>query len=252
MQIDNRPFDIAGPISRRSIVFIHGMRLTRSMWMPQMESLSSEYRVIALDLPGHGALEGDRFRLVVAVDQVARVIDEAAQGRALVVGLSLGGFVAMVFGAKYPKKAQGLVLVGSTSRPFSISTLAFQFSILLASIVGRSVLPGLNAWLFRKTFPPYISEGLIRGGFFFGSVPGVIWEILGRDFRCDLRAYPGPVLIVNGERDSYLRRSEGSYLAAAVNARLEIIPKAGHLSNLEQPQLFTEAIRRFARSLSAE
>jgi pimeloyl-ACP methyl ester carboxylesterase len=157
----------------------------------------------------------------------------------------------MVFGAKYPSKATGLVLAGCTSGPFSIGTLAFQFSVALASVIGRPLLPQLNAWLFRKTFPAYIAERLIRGGFFFGAVPAVVWEILGRDFRRDLSAYSGPVLIVNGERDSHLRKKEATYLAAAPNAALEIIPRAGHLSNLEQPQFFTDAIRRFARSLSA-
>jgi pimeloyl-ACP methyl ester carboxylesterase len=156
----------------------------------------------------------------------------------------------MVFGAKYPEKAVGLILAGCTSGPFSIGTLAFQFSMFLASVVGRALLPQFNAWLFRKTLPPYVSEALIRGGFFFESVPAVVWQILGRDFRRDLSAYSGPVLIINGERDSYLRKKEVSYVAAAANASLEIIPRAGHLSNLEQPEFFTDAIRCFARLVS--
>lgn len=102
-----KTYDLAGPEGARTIVFLHGMRVTRRMWEPQMGRLSSRFRVIAADLPGHGSRKDELFHVERAVEELAEVIDQAAGGRALVVGLSLGGYIAMEFGARYPRKAAG-------------------------------------------------------------------------------------------------------------------------------------------------
>src|SRR5436309_493356 len=107
-------YDVAGPDTAAPIVFVHGAQVTRKVWQPQMRALASEYRVIALDMPGHGSLAGRHFRLPDAVQRIADVVDEAANGRAIIVGLSLGSYVVMEFAHQHPDKAAGLVLSGCT------------------------------------------------------------------------------------------------------------------------------------------
>ena len=63
-------YDVVGPRDAFPIVLVHGVSWTRRMWMPQLEALSDEFRVIALDLPGHGALREQPFRLKAAVQTV--------------------------------------------------------------------------------------------------------------------------------------------------------------------------------------
>ncbi|HEX7346598.1 MAG TPA: alpha/beta fold hydrolase, partial [Candidatus Limnocylindrales bacterium] len=100
----------AGPADASAIVFVHGTRLTRTAWTAQLDALGDTYRVIAMDLPGHGSLADRRFTIADAADELARVIENAAGGRAVVVGLSLGGYVAMDLAARRPELIRGLVL----------------------------------------------------------------------------------------------------------------------------------------------
>lgn len=127
-------FDVAGLASGHAIVFVHGMRVARRMWEPQMKALASEYRVIAMDLPGHGSLRNEPFHVEQAVETLAKIIDQAASGRALVVGISLGGYVAMELGAKYPKKAAGLVIASASVEPSGWYNLPYRIlSALMAN-----------------------------------------------------------------------------------------------------------------------
>src|SRR6266849_10958032 len=89
--------DAAGPTGANAILFAHGTRMTRKMWLPQMEALADEYRVVAVDLPGHGAMAGTPFQMDAAVRGIADAVDAATNGRALLVGSSLGGYVSLEF-----------------------------------------------------------------------------------------------------------------------------------------------------------
>ena len=83
-------YDVVGPRDAFPIVLVHGVSWTRKMWMPQMEALSDEFRVIALDLLGHGGLRDQPFRLKAAVKAVMESLRQQTHDRALIVGLSLG------------------------------------------------------------------------------------------------------------------------------------------------------------------
>src|SRR5262249_38693632 len=88
-----RAYDVAGPAGARPILFVHGTRVTRSMWLPQLRGLADEYRVLATDLPGHGALAHQRFEPEAAMQQIGAVLDDEGCERALLVGSSLGGYL---------------------------------------------------------------------------------------------------------------------------------------------------------------
>jgi pimeloyl-ACP methyl ester carboxylesterase len=244
-------YDVAGPVDAPAIVFAHGTRLTRAAWAPQMEMLSDTYRVVALDLPGHGVLADRDFTVASAADELGRVVAEAAGGRAVIVGLSLGGYVAMDLAAREPGRVRGLVLSGATQEPIGLPATPYM---ALAWALERFDGPGLdalNAWFFRTRFPPAIAEPIVTGGFYSTGGAAALRDIIGQRFAPRLAAYDGPVLIVNGDLDPLFRLGAGRFARAARHARRIRLAGASHLANLDRPEAFNEALRRFMGSLES-
>jgi pimeloyl-ACP methyl ester carboxylesterase len=242
-------YDIAGPADAPAIVFIHGTRLTRKAWTAQMDALSDEFRTIAIDLPGHGVLADVPFSLTDATDRLAAIIDREAGGRAIVTGLSLGGFVAMDLASRFPERVAGLVLAGATVEPTGLGRLGIQFlAWFLATFDGRA-LNAFNGWFFRFRFPRSIADPIVTAGFFSRGGAAALRSIVGQAFRPRLASYPGRTLIIEGTLDLPLRMGERSFLLATQHGRIVRLAGATHLSNLDRPAAFSDAVRRFARSL---
>lgn len=241
-----------GPPAAPAIVFVHGMRLTRAAWAAQLDELGDEFRAIAVDLPGHGARAGEPFTLEGAADVVAATIrEQAADGRAVVVGLSLGGYVAMVLAAREPERVRGLVLAGATAEPVGVWSMAYRALAAAMDRFDGPALERLNAWFFRARYPAPIADPIVAGGFWSKGGATALRTLLGQRFAPRLAAYPGPTLILNGEWDLPFRLSAGTFAAAARDARRVRLAGALHLSNLDRPAAFNEAVRRFARSVGA-
>jgi len=246
--------DAAGPPGFPTIVLVHSLGMTRHLWEAQLHGgvLTQDYRVVAPDLPGHGALADVPFRIDTATQRLAGLIDRYAAGRAVVVGLSLGGYVSMRLAARHPERVAGLVLASCSADPRGMSALSFRILAWLIRAVGDRWYAALNTRLFRRTMPPAIAETQIGAGFYFGALPDVADELVGRDARAWLTAYSGPVLLLNGARDPWFRRHEQAFLAACRTARCEVLPGAAHLANLDQPDAFAQTIVHFARSIGWE
>jgi pimeloyl-ACP methyl ester carboxylesterase len=240
---------VDGPAGAPAIVFVHGTRLTRTMWRAQVDDLRDAYRVIALDLPGHGVLANQPFTVTAAADEVARVIDEAAGGRAVVVGLSLGGYVAMELAARRPELVRGLVLSGATAEPVGVRATPYR---ALAWAMGRfdgARLNGLNAWFFRTRYAPAIARPILEGGFWSAGGAAALRALIGERFAPRLAAYPGPTLILNGDLDVLFRLTSRSFALVAQDARRVRLRGATHLANLDRPGAFSAAVRRFVDGL---
>jgi pimeloyl-ACP methyl ester carboxylesterase len=243
----------AGPPDAQAIVFVHGTRVTGSMWWAQQTALARDFRTIAVDLPAHGTRSGEPFTLERATDAVAAAIrDHAAGGRAVVVGLSLGGYVAMSLAAREPQLVRGLVLSGATAEPIGLRSKPYLRLALVMDRVDRDRLARINAWFFRTRYPAAIAEPIVAGGFWSAGGASALRAIVGERFIPRLAAYPGPTLILNGEFDFPFRLGARSFAAAAQDARRVRLAGASHLANLDRPAAFTEAVRRFAMSLEPD
>jgi pimeloyl-ACP methyl ester carboxylesterase len=165
--------------------------------------------------------------------------------------LSLGGYVAMVLAARDPECVRGLVLAGATAEPVGIRSVAYRALAVAMDRFDGPRLERLNAWFFRARYPGPIAEPIIAAGFWSKGGSQALRTLFGQRFAPRLATYAGPTLILNGEWDLLFRLSAGTFAAAAQDAHRMRLGGALHLSNLDQPAAFNEAVRRFARSLGA-
>lgn len=252
--VAERPAEVGvtagGRLDAPAIVFLHGTRLSRAVWTPQLEALSDKFRVIALDLPGHGERAMEPFTLDGAVEVVAAAIRQgAAGGKAVVVGLSLGGYVAMSLAARHPELVRGLVIAGASAEPVGVRLLGYRaFAAALARVGGRRI-ERVNSWFFRTHYPAAIAEPIVAGGFWSSGGAVALRTLFNQRFVPRLAAYPGPTLILNGELDLLFRLSARTFATAGRDARRVILSGAPHLSNLDRPAAFSLAVRNFAESI---
>jgi pimeloyl-ACP methyl ester carboxylesterase len=242
-------YDVAGPVDASSIVFVHGTWLARSSWSAQLADLADAYRVIAMDLPGHGTLADRPFTLRAAADELERVIVEAAGERAVVVGLSLGGYVAMDLAARRPDLIRALVLAGATQEPVGLRARPY---LALAWAVDRLAghgLARLDRWLLRVRYAPAIADPILADAVQPTGGSVALRALVGERFVPRLAAYPGPVLIVNGEWDLLFRLGARAFSSVARDARRVRVRGAGHLVNLDRPEAFNAAVRHFVERL---
>lgn len=245
-------YDVAGPAHAFPIVLLHGAAWTRNMWVQQIDALSDEFRVIAVDLPGHGALHEQPFQLAPACQIVMESLKQETADRALIVGLSLGGYVAMACAHNHPQDIAGLVLSGCCLDYRGVlGFLSRLDSSLVTTLFSEHRLTRMQEKALRSQFPENIVEAQLKAGFFWKAMPQIYRELAAHDFHALLRSFMGPVLIVNGENDKQNRKGEAGLLRAAQDGRIEIIARANHLCNLDQPEAFTHQVRTLAKRLNA-
>jgi pimeloyl-ACP methyl ester carboxylesterase len=244
---------VAAPADARpTIVFLHGTVLAGSAWTAQIAALGDAFHCLAPDLPGHGTAVDVPFTIDAAVDRVVGLIDrEAHGGRAILVGLSLGGYVAMALAARTPERVAGLAIAGATADPVGLQSLGFRALATVFEVVPEPALDGVYRWFFRHRFPASIADPIFADGFSFAGGVVALRSLVGQRFTPRLAAYPGPSLLINGEFDLFFRPTERAFADAAVDPRRTLIRRATHLSNLDQPARFSRAIRAFATGIGA-
>jgi pimeloyl-ACP methyl ester carboxylesterase len=108
----------------------------------------------------------------------------------------------------------------------------------------------LNRWFFRTRYPPAIADPIIDSGFHSAGGSAALRALVGQRFAPRLAAYPGPVLILNGQLDVLFRFGARAFLEGARDVRRVRIQGATHLANLDRPAAFTAAVRRFVDGLA--
>lgn len=243
------------------IIFLHAFPLNRTMWRGQIMALLNEqrYRLVALDFRGFG--ESDTGVGVTTMEQLADdvigLMDNLGMQQAILCGLSMGGYVSFAAQRKYPQRINGLILADTKPEADNGEVQANREKVALqAETVGTSVIadaqiPRLITEQTRKQHPEV--EMLLRRMIEATSAAGLAAASRGMGQRLDsndvLVSIDCPTLVIVGEQDGITPPTIAqSYAAKIAGAQCVVIPQAGHLSNLEQPELFLEAVRSFLRS----
>ncbi|WAE76184.1 alpha/beta hydrolase [Streptomonospora nanhaiensis] len=222
------------------IVLVHGLRVSGSMWRPQVELLEGQgCTVVAPDLPGHGSRRGEEFSLGRAVDTVLEAIDGVG-GRALLVGLSLGGFVSIAAAGAAPGRVAGLVAASCTAKPAQSLAQVYRIpAVLMDRLPDKGAT--LNERFHRLTLRDGAAEAVLDGGLAVEAATAVIDAVSEMDPLSALASYKGPVWLINGARDHF-RIHEKQFFDACADGRLVNVPRAGHMVSLDQPVNFSRIV----------
>ena len=246
---DSRHWSVAGPVAAPAIVFVHGAMMGRSVWRPQLDALSGRFRVIAVDQPGHGTLHKQPFTLDVAVQNVVDAIDREAGGAAVLVGLSLGGYVSMAVAGQFPERVRGLIIAGATREPVGLSRIGFHLYGWSLRLVPERVVGAVAIRWFRMRYGGEVAAAITAGGHFSRGGSRAVRHLVGGGFRERLRAYGGPILAINGATDLVFAIGAKRFLSGVPGARYRVIGRAGHLSNVDRPDEFTGLVEDFIGTL---
>ncbi|HSL97807.1 MAG TPA: alpha/beta fold hydrolase [Candidatus Deferrimicrobiaceae bacterium] len=239
-----RPWRIEGPAEGPPIVFVHGALMSHSVWRPQLDALSGRFRCLAVDLPGHGVLVEERFTLDRGVATVRAAIDQAG-GRAVVVGLSLGGYVAMALAGRHADAVRGLVIAGCTREPDRLSRAVFVAYALALRVVPQGPLRVIVDRLLRRHYGPTLAAAITSGGYHPRGGGFGVRAIVGGRFRERLLRYGGPILAINGTHDLVFHVGARRFLAGVPDVSWVALRGANHLSNVDRPAEFSAAIEAF-------
>ena len=232
------------------VVLVHGSRLSAAQWAPVLPRLTPYVDAVAVDLPGHGARAGEEFTLARCSEVVQAEVAASAPGApVVVVGHSLGGYVALVHAARHSADLAGVVLAGCSADPVGPGAAVYRGVASLTERLGPERMERLTVRFLRRHYPPEVSEPVIAGGYYPGPTADAWREVMGQcrarmlaDARC-------PVLLLNGQYDQF-RLGERRFRRACPAAGIEHVPGAGHLANLSRPEEFADAVLRFVRRVT--
>jgi pimeloyl-ACP methyl ester carboxylesterase len=235
------------------VLLLHGARTSGTMFRRQLEALDrASVPALALDLPGHGAQLGGRFTLDGAVDAVRAGVRQLG-GRALVVGVSLGGYVAIEHRFRHPEESAGLVAASCSTPPASrLRDLWMAAARWIEHWPDQGAR--LNDTLVGLTLTAEAAVDIGAGGYALEVMTDVLREVGNSDTLAALAGGSSPVWIVNGRFDHF-RTRERSMLDAAraggTPARLVVVPHARHTVSLDAPVAFTRVVLETVATLSA-
>lgn len=237
-----------GPV----ILLIHGFPLSGELWTPLIERMGGDYRLIVPDLRGHGrSLVAPTASMGEFADDLNALLDTVGERSAVIVGLSMGGYVAMEFCRRYDDRVRALMLCDTRAEPDSPEAAADRRA--LAERVVAEGSPIIADAMVGKLFAPH-APGQLKQQWrnIMAATPpaGVAAALRGMADRVDsfdtLRAFQKPALIVAGEHDTITPPSTARAMHAVLpDARIQIISDAGHMPPVENPDRFAFLLRRF-------
>jgi pimeloyl-ACP methyl ester carboxylesterase len=242
------------------LVLLHAFPLSSRMWQPQLDELpgtdGSAARVLAVDLRGFGGTEPgtDEPSLDLLADDVALLLDRAGIERAVVGGLSMGGYVAMALARRHPDRLSGLLLADTKATADTDRARANRERIAAAVLARDSVALLVDEQVPSPLFGPTTARerpklvDRLRRMVEEASPEAVAWAqraMAARTGSLDVLAELAvPALVVVGEEDTVTPVSDAEAMAAVLpDVVLTVIPAAGHLSSLEAPDTFNWAVR---------
>lgn len=199
------------------------------MWAPQQAALSDEMHLLMPDLPGFGRSRLEECGIGLSVEACASCL-RAGERPAVVVGVSYGGWVAVLLAARYPELVLGVLISGVRPR-LSRSLVMLQaaaFRTMPAGRLKRGSTGSIEAAKIEK-------RNLIKASYALGEV----------DLMSSLARIKAPTVVFAPSRDWFMRAHVAEVAGAIPSATLIAVPDAGHLWTAQQPDRLTECIRAF-------
>jgi 3-oxoadipate enol-lactonase len=236
------------------VVFSHSLACDLSMWEEQAAALKSGFKVLRFDTRGHGGSDAPAgaYSLDQLADDLHGLLAVLGVTRPHFVGLSMGGMIGMTYALKYPGTFKSLVLCDTSSRigPDAQPIWDERIRTALQSGMEPLVEPTLKRWFteaFLSKRPPVVERvaRMIRTTPPVGYA-GCCHAIPKIDLTSRLRAIDCPTRVVVGEQDVGTPVAMSRAIQEAIpGSDLVILPSASHLSNLEQPAAFNQALLDF-------
>jgi len=242
----------AGP----ALVLLHPFPFARTVWAGLADALAAHRRVIAVDARGFGEtpLAGP-LAIADIADDLAALLDRLAIARATVLGMSMGGYAALAFAARHRERLSALVLADTRAAADSAETRAARAGALatIADVGAPAYLAASLPRLLSPSAPPALVAHLrARAETRAASLRAGVEALRDRpDRTAELGAIACPTLVVCGEHDQVTPAVEMKQIAAAISgARFVPIANAGHLSHIEAPGAFLQAVTSFVGTLA--
>lgn len=253
MAVDLQTMDLG---TGAPLVLLHAFPLSSAMWLDQHGELAKACRVVAPDLRGFGGSQlGDAEPSLDAMaDDVAALLDVRRIDRAVIGGVSMGGYVTMALLRRHRDRVAGVVLVDTKATPDPGPARERRERIAARAEAGD------DAVLIEEVLPDLVGEttkrdraevyGRVRELVRAAPGPAVAWAQRAMARRPDsfdtLRAFDGPALVVVGEEDVLSSDADAKAMTDALTqARLVSIREAGHLPPLERPAEFNRVVTGF-------
>ncbi len=230
---------------RIPVVLIHGAGGNHLHWPIQIRRLP-EYKVYALDLPGHGKSKGHGWQQISYYsEQVIAWMDEVGLHKAVLVGHSMGGAIALDMALQYPQRIRGLALVGTGANLPVNDTFLENTS---HETTFQSVVEMLTSWGFNLGADPQLVQTARKQ--MLETRPTILHGDFAAcadfDVRDRLEEITCPTQVICGSEDKLTPIRHSQYLADhIVSAELAVIPDAGHMVMLEKPEHVAATLEEF-------
>ncbi|MGE0027410.1 MAG: alpha/beta fold hydrolase [Thermoleophilia bacterium] len=239
------------------LVLLHAFPLDAGLWSGVVPGLSGDRTVVTPDFPGLGSAPlRPGVSVDAAADEVAALIAGLPGGRAMVGGLSLGGYVALALAARHPERVAALVLSNTRAEPDTGEAAAGRHAsaaqvragglgAFLDGFVPRMVAPGDLAAMHAARAIADAQDP--------EAVAVALEALAGRaDRRPDLPAMAMPALVIAGSEDGLTPPPLSEAMVAAMpDARLHVMQGAGHLTAIERPEEWVAVVRPFLAEVDA-
>jgi 3-oxoadipate enol-lactonase len=237
-----------------AVVLVHAIGCDQGMWDALAPELAGNYRVVRLDVRGHGAspVTPRPYSLEGLADDVAALLDRLEIRKAHWVGLSMGGMIGQAFALRHPARLGKLAIANTTSSYGPEGRKMWEARAKMVEDGGvAAILDMVASRYFSEGFrasQPRTVERVMRR---FAETPkegylGCCDAIAALDFSGDLARIAAPTLVIAGSADAGTPPAMSEALARGIpGAKLEVIPGAAHLSAVEKPLEFNALVRSF-------
>jgi len=246
-------------VNKKNLIFLHGFPFNSASWAPQVEHFKNKFNVLAPDLRGHGNGPNGSGPWMIAhfAADLKALLDASKIDKAVICGLSMGGYIALHFAQQYPERIAGLVLCDTQADADSNEAKDKRYAM-----VEKIRQEGLSS--FSEDFSKaVVCENTLKenpavqkqlASMITANKAENIAMTLGalasrRDSNVYLPTFKFPTLIMVGAEDKITPLALSQKLVDGIpNSKLQVIERSGHLSNLEQPAIFNQHLENFLSS----